>query len=46
MTPILENLFESEGKAAAEEIGKPLNPLSDTGEGSLARVHRQDVRQL
>jgi hypothetical protein len=31
MTPILENLFETEGKAAAAEIGKPeLNPLSDT----------------
>jgi hypothetical protein len=31
VTPIIENLFETEGKAAAEEIGKPeLNPLSDT----------------
>ena len=30
LTPIMENLFETEGKAAAEEIGKPsLNPLSD-----------------
>ena len=29
-TPIIENLFETEGKAAAEEIGKPeLNPISD-----------------
>ena len=31
LTPIIENLFETEGKAAAEEIGKPeLNPISDT----------------
>jgi hypothetical protein len=30
MTPIMEGLFESEGKAAAAEIGKPLlNPISD-----------------
>jgi len=30
LTPTFESLFESEGKAAAAEIGKPeLNPLSD-----------------
>lgn len=30
VTPIMETLFEAEGKAAAAEIGKPeLNPLSD-----------------
>lgn len=31
LTPVLEGLFEGEGKAAAAEVGKPeLNPLSDT----------------
>jgi HK97 family phage portal protein len=30
LTPVMESLFESEGKAAAAEIGKPeLNPISD-----------------
>jgi hypothetical protein len=30
LTPVLETLYESEGKAAAAEVGKPnLNPISD-----------------
>ena len=36
MTPIMEGLFESEGKAAAAAIGKPdINPLTDIARATL-----------